>query len=99
MSSKKYNKTVEEEVIITPNDYEHQVIGKLMILLQSLQEEDLPTYIQNKISNNSFDQKTKEKAERPVELFQKLLDQNVCPNNGSDDSKSKDGKSQEEDYF
>jgi len=39
------------------------------------------------INNNTFDEKTKEKAERLVELFQKLS------NNDSDESKSQDGDS------
>jgi hypothetical protein len=46
LKSKKYNKTVEAE-IITPNDYGHQVMDKLLTMLQSLQESELPNYIQN----------------------------------------------------
>ena len=87
MRAKKYNKPVEEEVITAP---EHQVMKKLMTSIQSLKEGDFPTHVQKLISNNSFDENTKEKAERLVELFQKLF------NKGSDESNSKDDG---DDYF
>jgi hypothetical protein len=90
--SKKYNKIVEAE-IITPNDYGHQVMNELMRMLRSLQESDLPKYIQNKIINNSLDENTKEKAEKLLALFDDFrID-------GSDDSEGNDGESQQEDMF
>jgi hypothetical protein len=93
MKAKKYNKPVEEEVITAP---EHQVMKELMTSIQSLKEGEFPTYIKELISNNSFDEETKEKAEKLVELFQKLS------NKGSDESDSKDDdgdSSGEDDYF
>ena len=90
--SKKYNKIVEAE-IITPNDYGHQVMNELMRMLRSLQESDLPNYIQNKIINNSLDENTKEKAQKLLALFDEL-----CID-GSDDSEGNDGESQQEDMF
>jgi hypothetical protein len=84
LAAKKFNKPVEEEVITTP---EHQVMKKFMTSIQSLQEKEFPSYVQTLINNNTFDEKTKEKAERLVELFQKLS------NNDSDESKSQDGDS------
>ena len=93
MKAKKYNKPVEEEVITAP---EHQVMKELMTSIQSLKEREFPTYIENLISNNSLDEETKEKAEKLVELFQKLS------NKGSDESDSKDDdgdSSREDDYF
>ncbi len=93
MKAKKYNKPVEEEVITAP---EHQVMNELMTSIQSLKEREFTTYIENLISNNSLDEETKEKAEKLVELFQKLS------NKGSDESDSKDDdgdSSREDDYF
>jgi len=84
LAAKKFNKPVEEEVITTP---EHQVMKKFMTSIQLLQEKKFPSYVQKLINNNTFDEKTKEKAERLVELFQKLS------NNDSDESKSQDGDS------
>jgi hypothetical protein len=90
--SKKYNKIVEAE-IITPNDYGHQGMNELMRMLLSLQESDLPKYIQNKIINNSLDENTKEKAQKLLALFDDFrID-------GSDDSEGNDGESQQEDMF
>ena len=91
MKAKKYNKPVEEEVITAP---EHQVMKELMTSIQSLKEREFPTYIENLISNYSLDEETKEKAEKLVELFQKLS------NKGSDESDSKDDDSSRvDDYF
>jgi hypothetical protein len=93
MKAKKYNKPVEEEVITTP---EHQVMKELMTSIQSLKEADFPTYIEELISNNSLDEDTKDKAEKLVELFQKLF------NKGSDESNRKDDdgdSSRVDDYF
>jgi hypothetical protein len=92
LKSKKYNKTVEAE-IITPNNYGHQMMGKLMTMLQSLQKSELPNYIRNKIRNNSLDENTKEKAEKLLVLFD-----DFCID-GSDDGEGKDGESHEEDLF
>ena len=91
MKAKKYNKPVEEEVITAP---EHQVMKELMTSIQSLKEREFPTYIENLISNYSLDEETKEKAEKLVELFQKLS------NKGSDESDSTDDDSSRvDDYF
>lgn len=90
MKAKKFNKPVEGEVITTP---EHQVMEKFMTSIQSLQEKEFPSYVQTLINNNTFDEKTKEKAETLVELFQKLS------NNDRDESKSQDGDSGVDDNF
>ena len=88
MRAKKYNKPVEEEVITAP---EHQVMKKLMTSIQSLKEGDFPTHVQKLISNNSFDENTKETAERLVGLFQDL--------SNLDESNSKDDVDRDADYF
>jgi hypothetical protein len=90
MKAKKFNKPVEGEVITTP---EHQVMKKFMTSIQLLQEKEFPSYVQTLINNNTFDEKTKEKAETLVELFQKLS------NNDRDESKSQDGDSGVDDNF
>jgi hypothetical protein len=69
---------------------------ELMTSIQSLKEADFPTYIEELISNNSLDEDTKDKAEKLVELFQKLF------NKGSDESNRKDDdgdSSRVDDYF
>ena len=82
--SKKFNKPAEEEVITTP---EHQVMKKFMESIETLKERDFPTYVQKLISNNSFDENTKEKAERLVGLFQNLskFDENNSEDDGDGD--------------
>ena len=88
LGAKKFNKPVEDEVITTP---EHQVMKKLMESIESLKERDFPTYVQKLISNNSFDENTKEMAERLMELFQEL--------SNFDESNSEDDGDGDDDYF
>ena len=64
---------------------------KFMTSIELLQERGLPTYIQKLISNNSFDENTKEKAERLVGLFQNL--------SKFDESNSEDDGDGDVDYF